>query len=41
VIGAWMIEGEPAGMGIREGTGTAGLVTRNTSNFVPHVVGAP
>jgi glutathionylspermidine synthase len=41
VIGAWLIEGEPAGMGIREGVGVEGLVTRNTSHFVPHTVGAP
>ncbi|GGN02797.1 glutathionylspermidine synthase [Actinoplanes campanulatus] len=39
VIGSWLIDGEPAGMGIREGLGTAGLVTTNTCNFVPHVVG--
>ncbi|GIE27542.1 putative glutathionylspermidine synthase [Actinoplanes italicus] len=38
VIGAWLIDGEPAGMGIREGLGTAGLITNNMCNFVPHVV---
>jgi len=35
VIGAWLIAGEPAGIGIRE---TAGYVTSNTARFVPHVV---
>ncbi|WP_170318809.1 glutathionylspermidine synthase family protein [Allorhizocola rhizosphaerae] len=35
VLGVWMIDGEPAGMGIREG----GLITRNDSRFVPHVIG--
>jgi len=34
VIGSWLIDGEPAGMGIRESTG---LVTTNTSRFVPHL----
>jgi glutathionylspermidine synthase len=33
VIGSWMIAGEPAGIGIRE---SAGLITTNTSRFVPH-----
>ncbi len=32
VVGSWIVDGEPAGMGIREG----GLVTGNTSRFVPH-----
>jgi glutathionylspermidine synthase len=40
VIGAWLIDGEPAGMGIREGLGDDGLVTRDRCNFVPHVIGA-
>jgi glutathionylspermidine synthase len=40
VIGAWLIDGEPAGMGIREGLGTDGLVTRDNCNFLPHTVGA-
>jgi glutathionylspermidine synthase len=35
VIGAWLIAGAPAGIGIRE---TAGYVTSNTARFVPHVV---
>ena len=34
VIGSWLIDGEPAGMGIRESSGT---VTTNTSRFVPHL----
>ncbi|BAL92465.1 putative glutathionylspermidine synthase [Actinoplanes missouriensis 431] len=38
VIGSWLIDGEPAGMGIREGVGTEGLVTTNTCNFLPHVI---
>lgn len=33
VIGSWLIGGEPAGMGIRE---SDGLITNNTSRFVPH-----
>ena len=35
VIGAWVIAGAPAGIGIRE---TPGYVTNNTARFVPHVV---
>ena len=35
VIGAWMIDGEPAGMGIRE---SSDLVTDNRSRFVPHLI---
>jgi glutathionylspermidine synthase len=34
VFGSWLVDGEPAGMGIRE---SAGLVTNNTSCFVPHL----
>jgi glutathionylspermidine synthase len=34
VIGAWMVDGAPAGMGIRED----GLITGNTARFVPHIV---
>jgi len=34
VIGSWLIDGEPAGMGIRE---SKDLVTTNTSRFVPHL----
>jgi glutathionylspermidine synthase len=36
VLGIWMVDGEPAGLGIRE---SAGLITDNQSHFVPHVVG--
>lgn len=34
VFGSWLIDGEPAGMGIRESTGP---ITNNTSSFVPHI----
>ncbi|MGB8260203.1 MAG: glutathionylspermidine synthase family protein [Terracidiphilus sp.] len=34
VFGSWLIDGEPAGMGVRE---SKGLVTNNTSCFVPHL----
>jgi glutathionylspermidine synthase len=34
VIGSWLIDGEPAGMGIRE---SKSLVTTNTSRFAPHL----
>ena len=34
VIGSWLVDGEPAGMGIRE---SKGLITTNTSRFVPHL----
>lgn len=34
VFGSWLVDGEPAGMGIRESTGP---VTNNTSRFVPHL----
>lgn len=35
VLGLWMVDGEPAGMGIRE---TTSLITDNSSSFVPHVI---
>ncbi|MEJ7611126.1 MAG: glutathionylspermidine synthase family protein [Ferruginibacter sp.] len=35
VIGSWVIGGEPAGMGIREGKE---LITDNTSRFLPHLI---
>ncbi|MBI5654923.1 glutathionylspermidine synthase family protein [Candidatus Uhrbacteria bacterium] len=35
VIGSWVVDGEAAGMGIRE---SAGLVTDNTSRFAPHFI---
>jgi glutathionylspermidine synthase len=34
VLGSWLIDGEPAGMGVRE---SSGLITQNTSRFVPHL----
>ena len=34
VLGSWLIDGEPAGMGIRE---SSGPVTTNSSRFVPHL----
>lgn len=34
VFGSWLVDGEPAGMGVRE---AKGLVTNNTSCFVPHI----
>lgn len=34
VFGSWLIHGESAGMGIRE---SKGLITNNTSSFVPHL----
>lgn len=33
VIGSWVIDGKPAGIGIRESTS---LITGNTARFVPH-----
>lgn len=33
VLGCWMVEDEAAGLGIRE---TSGLITDDTSSFVPH-----
>src|SRR3712207_2947092 len=35
VLGAWLVDGEPAGLGIRE---SDGLVTDNLSFFVPHTI---
>jgi glutathionylspermidine synthase len=35
VIGSWVVQGESAGIGIRE---SDGLITNNTSRFVPHVI---
>ncbi len=34
VLGAWIVDGVPAGMGIRED----GLITGNLARFVPHVI---
>ncbi|WP_113698688.1 glutathionylspermidine synthase family protein [Nonomuraea lactucae] len=38
VLGAWMIADEAAGLGIRE---TSGLITDDTSSFVPHRIERP
>jgi glutathionylspermidine synthase len=35
VLGAWVVDGEPAGLGIRE---SGGLVTDGYARFVPHVI---
>jgi glutathionylspermidine synthase len=35
VLGAWVVDGAPAGMGIRE---TAGLITDGSARFVPHLI---
>jgi glutathionylspermidine synthase len=37
VIGSWIVDNEPVGMGIREDDG---LITQNTSRFVPHIIEA-
>ena len=34
VLGSWLIDGKPAGMGVRE---SDGMITTNTSRFVPHL----
>ena len=38
VIGAWVVDGHAAGMGIRE---TDGPITDGGARFVPHVIEAP
>ncbi|MEU5421517.1 glutathionylspermidine synthase family protein [Streptomyces sp. NPDC020799] len=35
VLGAWTVDGEPAGLGIRE---SAGLITDGYARFLPHVI---
>jgi glutathionylspermidine synthase len=35
VLGAWVVDGEPAGLGIRE---TVGLITDAGARFLPHVI---
>ncbi|TCZ84313.1 glutathionylspermidine synthase family protein [Lysobacter sp. N42] len=35
LIGSWVVADEPVGMGLREDDG---LITRNTSRFVPHAI---
>jgi glutathionylspermidine synthase len=37
VVGAWMVGGEPAGLGVREDDGP---VTKNLARFVPHIIEA-
>jgi glutathionylspermidine synthase len=34
VIGSWVVQGEPAGIGIRE---SGSPITTNTSPFLPHL----
>lgn len=36
VIGSWVIDGESAGIGVRE---SDSLITNNLSRFVPHIIG--
>lgn len=38
VLGIWMIDGEPGGLGIRE---SEGVITDDLSYFVPHVIANP
>jgi glutathionylspermidine synthase len=38
VIGSWLVQGEPAGVGIRE---SASPITTNQSQFLPHLVREP
>jgi glutathionylspermidine synthase len=35
VLGSWLVQGEPAGLGVRE---DASPITGNTSQFVPHAI---
>ena len=35
VLGSWIIDHEPAGLGIRE---DVGLITTNRSRFIPHLI---
>lgn len=35
VVGSWIIDGEPAGMGICE---SDTMITNNLSRFIPHVI---
>jgi len=34
VLGSWVVDGEPAGLGIRED----GWITGNGARFVPHII---
>ena len=36
VLGSWVVDGEPAGLGIRE---SHGPITDNLSRFLPHIIG--
>ncbi len=36
VIGSWIIDGEPAGMCVRE---SDTMITNNLSRFIPHIIG--
>ena len=38
VLGVWVVDGEPAGLGIREGMGVEGLITKDNAHFVPHII---
>jgi glutathionylspermidine synthase len=35
VLGAWVVDGAPAGLGIRK---TAGMITDGSARFVPHLI---
>ncbi|HAS0834487.1 TPA: glutathionylspermidine synthase family protein, partial [Enterobacter cloacae] len=35
LIGSWVIDDEPAGIGIRE---DGSLITKDTSRFIPHYI---
>lgn len=36
VIGSWIVDGQPAGIGVRE---DSSAITRNVSRFLPHIIG--
>lgn len=38
VLGTWVVDGKPAGLGVRESTN---LITNTRARFVPHVMAAP
>jgi glutathionylspermidine synthase len=35
VLGSWLVQGEPAGLGVREGDGP---ITDDASRFIPHLI---
>jgi glutathionylspermidine synthase len=35
VLGVWLVDGQPAGLGVRE---SDSLITDNQSRFVPHLI---